>query len=142
MEVADNGTFFLDEIADISEALQAKLLRVIENKEITRLGDTQSKKVNVRIIAATNKDIQQLVKAGQFREDLYYRLNVFPIKIPPLRERKDDIPILAEYFIKKFSTAKIKLQKDALIKLENYYWPGNIRQLLNVIQRAHNTKRL
>jgi len=136
LEVADTGTFFLDEIADISEALQAKLLRVIENKEITRLGDTHTKKVNVRIIAATNKDIQQLVKAGKFREDLYYRLNVFPITIPPLRERKEDIPILAEYFIKKFSQAKIKLQKDALIKLENYYWPGNIRQLLNVIQRA------
>ena len=136
LEVADTGTFFLDEIADISEALQAKLLRVIENKEITRLGDTHTKKVNVRIIAATNKDIQQLVKAGKFREDLYYRLNVFPITIPPLRERKEDIPILSEYFIKKFSQAKIKLQKDALIKLENYYWPGNIRQLLNVIQRA------
>jgi Nif-specific regulatory protein len=136
LEVADSGTFFLDEIADISEALQAKLLRVIENKEITRLGDTQSKKVDVRIIAATNKDIQQLVKAGKFREDLYYRLNVFPIKIPPLRERKEDIPILAEYFIKKFNKTGIKLQKDALLKLENYYWPGNIRQLLNVIQRA------
>jgi Nif-specific regulatory protein len=136
LEVADSGTFFLDEIADISEALQAKLLRVIENKEITRLGDTQSKKVDVRIIAATNKDIQQLVKAGKFREDLYYRLNVFPIKIPPLRERKEDIPILAEYFIKKFNKTGIKLQKEALIKLEKYYWPGNIRQLLNVIQRA------
>jgi Nif-specific regulatory protein len=136
LEVADTGTFFLDEIADISEALQAKLLRVIENKEITRLGDTQTKKVNVRIIAATNKDIQQLVKAGKFREDLYYRLNVFPITIPPLREKKEDIPVLAEYFIKKFSQSKIKLQKEALIKLENYYWPGNIRQLLNVIQRA------
>jgi Nif-specific regulatory protein len=136
LEVAENGTFFLDEIADISEALQAKLLRVIENKEITRLGDTQTKKVNVRIIAATNKDILQLVKAGKFREDLYYRLNVFPITIPPLRERKEDIPILAEYFIKKFSASKMKLQKDALLKLENYYWPGNIRQLLNVIQRA------
>lgn len=136
LEVADNGTFFLDEIADISEALQAKLLRVIENKEISRLGDTHTKKINVRIIAATNKDIQQLVKAGKFREDLYYRLNVFPITIPPLRDRKEDIPILAEYFIKKFSQTKIKIQKDALIKLENYYWPGNIRQLFNVIQRA------
>jgi Nif-specific regulatory protein len=136
LEVAEGGTFFLDEIADISEALQAKLLRVIENKEISRLGDTHTKKINVRIITATNKDLQQLVKSGKFREDLYYRLNVFPITIPPLRERRDDIPILAEYFIRKFSTKKMKLQKDALIKLENYYWPGNIRQLLNVIQRA------
>ncbi|MDR3609252.1 MAG: sigma 54-interacting transcriptional regulator [Ignavibacteriaceae bacterium] len=136
IEVADTGTFFLDEIADISEALQAKLLRVIENREITRLGDTHTKKINVRIIAATNKDILQLVKLGKFREDLYYRLNVFPITIPPLRERKEDISLLAEYFIKKFSPKKIKLQKAALIKLENYYWPGNIRQLLNVIQRA------
>ncbi|MDR3667192.1 MAG: sigma 54-interacting transcriptional regulator [Ignavibacteriaceae bacterium] len=136
LEVAENGTFFLDEIADISEALQAKLLRVIENKEITRLGDTQIKKVNVRIIAATNKDIQQLVKMGKFREDLYYRLNVFPITVPPLRERKDDIPLLAEYFINRFGKGRIKLQKEALAKLENYYWPGNIRQLMNVIQRA------
>jgi Nif-specific regulatory protein len=136
LEVADTGTFFLDEIADISEALQAKLLRVIENKEISRLGDTHTKKINVRIIAATNKDLQEMVKSGKFREDLYYRLNVFPIKIPPLRERKEDISLLAEYFIKKFGSPGMKLQKDALIKLENYYWPGNIRQLLNVIQRA------
>ena len=136
LEVAENGTFFLDEIADISEALQAKLLRVLENREIIRLGDTQSKKINVRIITATNKDLQQLVKSGKFREDLFYRLNVFPIRIPPLREHKEDIPLLAEYFIKKFSTRYIKLQKSVLNKLESYHWPGNVRQLMNVIQRA------
>jgi Nif-specific regulatory protein len=136
LEVAENGTFFLDEIADISEALQAKLLRVLENREIIRLGDTQSKKINVRIITATNKDLQQLVKTGKFREDLFYRLNVFPIRIPPLREHKEDIALLAEYFIKKFSPRTVKLQKNVLNKLEEYYWPGNVRQLLNVIQRA------
>lgn len=136
LEVAENGTFFLDEIADISEALQAKLLRVLENREIIRLGDTHSKKINVRIITATNKDLQHLVKSGKFREDLFYRLNVFPIKIPPLREHKEDIPLLAEYFISKFSPRTVKLQKNVLNKLESYSWPGNVRQLLNVIQRA------
>ena len=108
-EVASNGTFFLDEIADISLALQAKLLRVLQNREIMRLGDTQLIKVDVRVIAATNKDLKQLVKDGIFREDLFYRLNVFPIKIPPLRERRGDIPLLAKYFIKKFSKEEIKI---------------------------------
>lgn len=136
LEVAENGTFFLDEIADISIALQAKLLRVLENREIIRLGDTQSKKVNVRIITATNKDLNDLVKTGEFREDLLYRLNVFPIKVPPLRERKEDIPLLAEHFISKCTTENIKLTAKALEKLNSYYWPGNVRQLFNVIQRA------
>lgn len=136
LEVADKGTFFLDEIADISTALQAKLLRVLENKEIIRLGDTQIKKVDVRIITATNRDLQQLVKDGKFREDLFYRLNVFPVKVPPLRERRTDIPLLAKLFIKKISGSDIMLDKSALQKLEKYYWPGNVRQLLNVIQRA------
>jgi Nif-specific regulatory protein len=136
LEVADNGTFFLDEIADISTALQAKLLRTLENKEILRLGDTQAKKINVRIITATNKDLQELVKSGEFREDLFYRLNVFPIKVPPLRDRKDDIHLLVDYFIKKSSRPEIRLKSNALAKLEDYYWPGNVRQLLNVMQRA------
>jgi Nif-specific regulatory protein len=136
IEVAENGTFFLDEIADISMALQAKLLRVLENREIIRLGDTQPKKVNVRIVTATNKDLNAMVKSGEFREDLLYRLNVFPIKVPPLRERKDDIPLLAEYFIGKCGDRKIKFRADALEKMSNYYWPGNVRQLYNVIQRA------
>ncbi|MCK6614809.1 MAG: sigma 54-interacting transcriptional regulator [Ignavibacteriaceae bacterium] len=136
LEAADNGTFFLDEIADISPALQAKLLRVLENREIIRLGDTQPRKINVRIITATNKDLQQMVKEGTFREDLFYRLNVFPIRIPPLRERKEDIPLLAQHFIEKLGRPDLKPGRFALLKLEKYHWPGNIRQLLNVIQRA------
>ncbi|MCL5028861.1 MAG: sigma 54-interacting transcriptional regulator [Bacteroidetes bacterium] len=135
-EVANNGTFFLDEIADISIALQAKLLRVLQNKEIIRLGDTQVIKVDARVIAATNKDLKQLSKEGKFREDLFYRLNVFPIKIPPLRERKGDIPLLVDHFFKKFSEKNIHIDSKALKLLEDYTWPGNVRQLENVVQRA------
>lgn len=136
LEVADAGTFFLDEIADISNPLQAKLLRVLENKEIIPLGDTQVRKINVRIVAATNKELKNLVKEGMFREDLYYRLNVFPIKVPPLRERGSDIVLLANHFISQISTSKIHLSADAVKKMNNYTWPGNVRQLNNVIQRA------
>lgn len=136
LEAADSGTFFLDEIADISSALQAKLLRVLENKEIIRLGDVKAKKVDVRIIAATNKDLQALVKDGTFREDLFYRLNVFPIRIPPLRERRNDIPLLVNHFVKKIGHKEMSIDTVAIKKLENYYWPGNVRQLINVIQRA------
>lgn len=135
-EVANGGTFFLDEIADISPALQAKLLRVLQNREIIRLGDTKPIKVDVRIIAATNKDLKQLVSENKFREDLFYRLNVFPIEIPPLRERREDIPLLVEHFIKKYSQKKISISPDAMRKLQNFYWPGNVRQLENVLQRA------
>ncbi len=135
-EIADKGTFFLDEIADISSALQAKLLRVIENKEIIRLGDTKVKKVDVRIVAATNKDLKKLVEEGIFREDLYYRLNIFPIQVPSLRERKEDIPLLAKYFIESSRNKNYKIHSSALTKLENYYWPGNVRQLNNVMSRA------
>jgi Nif-specific regulatory protein len=135
-EVAHNGTFFLDEIADISIALQAKLLRVLQNKEIIRLGDTEVIKVDARVIAATNKDLQQLVKEDKFRRDLFYRLNVFPITIPPLRERKGDIPLLTKYFIKKYSDSEIHIDSKVMKILENYAWPGNVRQLENVIQRA------
>lgn len=136
LEAADGGTFFLDEIADISPALQAKLLRVLENREIIRLGDVKVKKVDVRILAATNKDLQQLVKEGAFREDLFYRLNVFPIKMPPLRERREDIPLLAHHFINRIAKKQIAIDSAAVKKLEGYFWPGNIRQLMNVIQRA------
>lgn len=136
LEVANNGTFFLDEIADISSALQAKLLRVLENREIIALGDTQVKKVNVRIIAATNRDLKQLANEGKFREDLYYRLNVFPIKLPPLYTRGNDILLLANHFINKITSGSKKLQPDAVKKLNSYNWPGNVRQLFNVIQRA------
>lgn len=135
-EIADKGTFFLDEVADISSALQAKLLRVIENKEIIRLGDTKVKKVDVRILAATNKELKKLVDEGKFREDLYYRLNVFPIKVPSLRERKDDIPLLAKKFIESSDNKNLKLHISAVNKLESYSWPGNVRQLHNVISRA------
>jgi len=135
-EIADKGTFFLDEIADISSALQAKLLRVIENKEIIRLGDTKIKKVDVRIIAATNKDLKKLVEKGMFREDLYYRLNVFPIRVPALRERKDDIALLTNYFIESSENLKLDITINAVKKLEAYSWPGNVRQLQNIINRA------
>ncbi|MDP2038809.1 MAG: sigma-54 dependent transcriptional regulator, partial [Ignavibacteria bacterium] len=136
LEAADGGTFFLDEIADISPALQAKLLRVLENREIIRLGDVKVKKIDVRILAATNKDLQQLVKEGAFREDLFYRLNVFPIKMPPLRERREDIPILAHHLIQRIAKKQMAIESAAVKKLEGYFWPGNIRQLMNVIQRA------
>ena len=135
-EVADGGTFFLDEIADISMALQAKLLRVIQNQEIIPLGSTKVKKVNVRIVAATNKDLYQLVKEGKFREDLFYRLNVFPIHIPPLRDRLGDVALLANHFAKTFGGKQYRFDPAALKKLEQYSWPGNVRQLQNVIQRA------
>ncbi|MCL4551698.1 MAG: sigma 54-interacting transcriptional regulator [Bacteroidetes bacterium] len=136
LEAADGGTFFLDEIADISIALQAKLLRVLENKEIIRLGDVKVRKINVRIITATNKDLQALVKEGVFREDLFYRLNVFPIKVPPLRERRSDIALLTSFFIKKMGKKDMSIDPAAIKKLESYYWPGNVRQLINIIQRA------
>jgi Nif-specific regulatory protein len=135
-EVADQGTFFLDEIADISFALQGKLLRVVQNQEIIRLGDTRVQKVDVRLIAATNKDLKKLTGEGKFREDLYYRLNVFPITIPPLRERITDISLLVDHFIKKYSNRPVKIEPGALKKLEKYSWPGNVRQLENTIQRA------
>ena len=136
LEVADAGTFFLDEIADISNPLQAKLLRVLENKEIIPLGDTQVRKINVRVIAATNKELKNMVKEDKFREDLYYRLNVFPIKVPPLRDRGSDIVLLANHFINGISDQKILLTAEAVKKMNNYNWPGNVRQLNNVIQRA------
>lgn len=135
-EVADKGTFFLDEIADISTALQAKLLRVIQNQEIIRLGDTAVKKVDTRIITATNKNLGKLVKEGLFREDLFYRLNVFPIHIPPLRERLEDLLPLAEYFMKKYATHPVSLSTEVITKLKSFSWPGNVRQLENTIQRA------
>ena len=135
-EVASGGTFFLDEIADISLALQAKLLRVLQSKEIMRLGDTKVIQIDARVIAATNKDLNLLVKEDKFREDLFYRLNVFPVKIPPLRERIGDVPLLTYHFVKKFSDKKIHIETDTMKMLEEYSWPGNVRQLENVIQRA------
>jgi Nif-specific regulatory protein len=135
-EVADMGTFFLDEIGDISPSLQAKLLRVLQNKEIIRLGDTKVKKVEVRIIAATNRDLKDLVQKGLFREDLFYRLNVFPITVPPLRNRVSDITMLTQHFLKQQGYSQLQVAKDAYTKLEGYSWPGNVRQLENTLQRA------
>lgn len=135
-EVASGGTFFLDEIADISMALQAKMLRVLQSKEIMRLGDTKVIHIDARVIAATNKDLKQLVKENRFREDLFYRLNVFPIQIPPLRERIGDVPLLTYHFIRKFSGMDIHVDPKTMRMLEEYSWPGNVRQLENVIQRA------
>lgn len=133
-EIADGGTIFLDEIGDMPLSLQAKLLRVIENGTFRRLGGLSDIKVDVRIIAATNKDIKREVEEGRFREDLYYRLNVIPVHIPPLRERREDIPLLAEHFIKKYAPQK-RLSEEAMEALKNYRWRGNVRELENVIER-------
>jgi Nif-specific regulatory protein len=139
-ELADRGTIFLDEIGDLPLNLQVKLLRVIQHRVFERVGGTEQIKVDVRIIAATNKDIEAEVESGRFRADLYYRLNVLPIYIPPLRERRDDIPILADFFLKRFNR-EIKKQisgfaPEAMEVLLSYSWPGNVRELENAIERA------
>ncbi|MCX7792977.1 MAG: sigma-54 dependent transcriptional regulator [Thermodesulfovibrionales bacterium] len=133
-EIADGGTVFLDEIGDMPISLQAKLLRVIENGTFRRVGGISDIKVDVRIIAATNKDIKKEVEEGKFREDLYYRLNVIPVHIPPLRERREDIPLLIEHFIKKYHPGK-SISQEAMEALKNYRWRGNVRELENVIER-------
>ncbi len=139
-ELADGGTIFLDEIGELSYSVQSKLLRVLQDKIIQRVGDTISKKVDVRLIAATNKNLYEEVKENRFREDLFFRLNVFPIILPPLRDRREDIPLLAEYFLNKFNIDLKKnikgFTKDAIEMLKNYYWPGNVRELQNVIERS------
>jgi len=139
-ELADKGTIFLDEIGDMDLTLQSKLLRTIEEGEIERVGGVKTIKVDVRIVAASNKNLEKAVEDRTFREDLYYRLNVFPIKIPPLRERKEDIPLLVEYFIKKYcleiKTSLKTISKEALDILMSYNWKGNVRELENTIERA------
>ncbi len=139
-EQADGGTLFLDEIGDMSPSTQAKILRVLQEHEFERLGGTRTLRVDVRLIAATNRDLQAMVAASQFREDLYYRLNVVSIEVPPLRERKDDIVPLATAFIGRFSGELKKkidgLEPDAQKLLMRYNWPGNIRELENTIERA------
>jgi len=138
-ELADNGTLFLDEIGDMSLSTQAKVLRVIETQEFQRVGGSRNIKVDVRIISATNKDLIEEVKKGNFREDLLYRLNVIPIMVPPLRERRDDVPELVEYFLDYFAMEcgqrPKKITADGLRIIESYEWPGNIRELRNVIER-------
>ena len=139
-EVADQGTIFFDEIGTIGMETQAKLLRVIQEKEFMRLGGVDTIKVDARIIAATNVDLKKLVEEGRFREDLYYRLNVINIQVPPLRERKEDIPALVEFFTKKYCEENLKplyrFGSEALKVLMDYYWPGNVRELENVVERA------
>lgn len=139
-ELAHEGTIFLDEIGDISPNMQLKLLRVLQEGEFERVGGTETKKVDVRIIAATNRNLEEAMRNGIFRQDLYYRLNVIPIEVPPLRERRDDIPLLVTYFLDKFNTDFNKnieaINDDAMMHLQSYDWPGNIRELQNLMERA------
>ncbi len=139
-EMADGGTLFLDEIGDISQSTQVKLLRVLQEKEFVRVGGTRTIATDVRIIAATNRDLREAMEKGDFREDLYYRLNVFPINLPPLRQRREDIPQLVDHFTSLSATAlgcpKPALSDEAVALLAGYQWPGNIRELQNVVERA------
>ena len=139
-ELADKGTLFLDEIGDVPPATQVKLLRVLQEREFERLGGTQTVKVDVRLIAATNRDLREALEQGTFREDLYYRLNVVPIDIAPLRERKEDIPDLVNLFISRFAGESGKpvegITPEAMQILVNYHWPGNVRELQNIVERA------
>jgi two-component system, NtrC family, response regulator PilR len=135
-EIADGGSVLLDEIAEMPSSLQAKLLRVLENGIFRRIGGTTDIKVDVRVISATNKDLRQEIATGRFREDLYYRLNVIPITIPPLRERKEDIPLLAEHFLKKSTGTAKRISHEAMKLLMDYSWKGNVRELENIIERV------
>jgi DNA-binding NtrC family response regulator len=140
LEMADKGTLFLDEIGNISEKMQMDLLRVIETKKFTRLGGDKTIDVDFRVISATNKDLEKAIKEGSFREDLYYRLNVFSIVLPPLRERRTDIPLIAKYFLTKYAQSMNKnvldFSPEALEMIGGYDWPGNIREVRNVVERA------
>jgi two-component system response regulator AtoC len=134
-EMANGGTLFLDEIGDILPSTQVKLLRVLQERKFERLGGTRSIEVDVRVVAATNQDLQQLIAEGQFREDLFYRLNVVPITLPPLRQRPGDIPILVAHFLEKYKAEAKRISPDAMQALVSYQWPGNIRELENTIER-------
>ena len=146
LEQAHKGTLFLDEVGTMSAALQMKLLRVLQQREFERVGDSHTVKVDVRVIAATNSDLQQMVEDGQFRSDLYYRLNVIPIRMPPLRVRKEDIPLLVQHFLERFrelqgpnagdGANRFTVSQEAMRRLMSYSWPGNVRQLENAIERA------
>jgi transcriptional regulator with GAF, ATPase, and Fis domain len=139
-ELAEGGTLFLDEVGELSVETQIALLRVLQEREFERLGGTRPIRANVRVIAATNRDLQDSIEVGAFRSDLYYRLNVFPVEMPPLRERKEDIPLLVEYFIDRFASRAGKrirrIDRETLARLTSYAWPGNIRELQNVIERS------
>ena len=138
MAAAKKGTLFLDEISEMPQALQVKLLHILQERRYLRIGETTAKPFTARVIAASNRDLKELVKQGQFREDLYYRLNVVPITIPPLRERSVDIPLLTTHFLQqannKYNLHK-KISEQAVQKLQMYYWPGNVRELENTIER-------
>jgi len=140
LELADQGTLFLDEVGDIPIEIQPKLLRALQEREFERLGSTRTKKVDVRLVAATNRDLDKMIENHEFRSDLYYRLNVFPIRIPPLRERPEDIPLLVRYFAQKYERRMEKkiesIPAAALKTLSSWHWPGNIRELENFIERA------
>ena len=140
LELADQGTLFLDEVGDVPLEIQPKLLRALQEREFERLGSTRTKKVDVRLIAATNRDLGKMIADREFRSDLYYRLNVFPIRIPPLRERREDIPLLARYFAQKFAQQMQKrietIPTVHMKALSDWDWPGNVRELANFIERA------
>jgi formate hydrogenlyase transcriptional activator len=140
LELADQGSLFLDEVGDIPPEIQPKLLRALQEREFERLGSTHTKKVDVRLIAATNRDLEKMIESREFRSDLYYRLNVFPIRIPPLRERPEDIPLLVRYFTQKYGRRMEKkidsIPAAAMKKLSAWHWPGNIRELENFIERS------
>jgi len=140
-ELARGGTLFLDEIGDLRIDLQAKILRALQERQVDRVGGNHPLAVDVRVLAATNKDIERAVKEGAFREDLYYRLNVITLLMPPLRERREDIPLLTRYFLKKFNAAGVEVDPAALSALRAYGWPGNVRELENVIERASVLRR-
>lgn len=139
-ELADGGTLFLDEIGEVPLAMQAKLLRVLQEQELERVGDTRTRKVNVRVIAASNRNLKKEVDEGRFRQDLFYRLSVFPIEVPPLRERREDIAPLVAHFIRqsarRMNRPEPQLSKAALDRLGSYDWPGNVRELQNTVERA------
>src|SRR5208283_4991123 len=139
-ETAEGGTIFLDEVGEIPLDIQNKLLRILQEKRYERVGDDRTRRADVRIVAATNRDLKKAAAAGHFREDLFYRLNVFPIQVPPLRERMDDIPLLAKHFVelsaKEMKCAKPRLTRAAVTHLQSYDWPGNVRELRNVVERA------
>lgn len=137
-EIADKGTLFLDEIGEISPSMQAKLLRALQEKEVTHVGGTRAIKVDVRVLAATNRDLEAMVKDGRFREDLYYRLNVIPVNVPPLRQRRDDIQVLMDYFLAKHGSPArpMRISAEAKKMILEYGWPGNVRQLESAIERA------
>jgi transcriptional regulator with GAF, ATPase, and Fis domain len=139
-ESADGGTIFLDEVGELPLETQISLLRVLQEREFQRVGSNESLKIDVRVVTATNRNLEAAIAAGGFREDLYYRLNVFPLEVPPLRQRKEDIPLLVEYFVDRYASKAGKritgIDKRSMDLLQSYSWPGNIRELQNVIERS------